>query len=317
MNDKSHRTTALVFPGMGPSRFADVAKFLVSDPVARDLTADVDELLGCSLLDRYYEAADEQSEYADVGFLINCLAMAKWAVAEHGVRPEVCVGASFGSKAAAVWSGALSFADAVRMTIGMARCEQEYFSRSHGDLVTQSFARVPADALAAVRRELDDRGEWHEISCHVDDDFYLLSLREQCLDWFTERLRDIGGLPVYTMRPVMHSSVLGALRERVAREVVAPLGFADPRLPVLSDQDGEPLRTGAQVREMLLDGYVRPVRWPAVVAALKGRGIERLCVSGPDSLFGRVECTVSNFEVLAVNAATMRQSRRSIPATQS
>jgi [acyl-carrier-protein] S-malonyltransferase len=55
------------------------------------------------------------------------------------------------------------------------------------------------------------------------------------------------------------------------------------------------------MRAMLLDSFVKPLRWPRVVDALKRQGVGHVCVCGPDSLFGRVRCTTGNFEVLAVN----------------
>ena len=45
--------TALVFPGMGPSPFAEVGKFMLANPLARELFAEADEVLGYSLVDRF------------------------------------------------------------------------------------------------------------------------------------------------------------------------------------------------------------------------------------------------------------------------
>jgi [acyl-carrier-protein] S-malonyltransferase len=55
------------------------------------------------------------------------------------------------------------------------------------------------------------------------------------------------------------------------------------------------------VRTMLLDGFVRPVQWPAVVATMSRLGVRTVYVAGQDSMFGRVGCTTRNFEVVAVN----------------
>jgi [acyl-carrier-protein] S-malonyltransferase len=108
----------------------------------------------------------------------------------------------------------------------------------------------------------------------------------------------------------MHSRVLGALRDQVEREIFGELQFTDPRIPVVADQDGAVLHSGDGVRRMLLDGFVRPVHWPQVVAALRELGVGTLYVSGPDSLFGRVGCTTRNFQVVAVSLSTAMQPRR-------
>jgi [acyl-carrier-protein] S-malonyltransferase len=184
-----------------------------------------------------------------------------------------------------------------------------YFATKHGDLVSQSIARTPADLLSEVFAELDSMGEWHDVACYVDDDFHIVSLREEMLDWFQNRIKAGGGMPLYTMRPPMHSGIFQSLRDEIERELFSRISFTDPRIPIVSDHDGSVLRTGAEVRNLLLDGIVRPVQWPAVVATLKDHGAEKLYVSGPDSLWGRVPCTTKTFEVVSVKPETALRPR--------
>ncbi|MET8948456.1 ACP S-malonyltransferase [Streptomyces sp. NPDC004542] len=316
MEPKDPTGSALVFPGMAPTRFTDVAKFMLINPHARGLLKSADEVLGYSLFDRYRAADGDYTEYAQVAFFLNCVALAQWAEQEYGMRPAAAAGPSFGSKAAAVFSGVLEFADAVRMTARMARVENDYFTREFQDAVTFSFTRTPWEKLEEVLAELDERGEWHDLSCHIDDDFYMVSLDGSNVEWMEKRLRSMGGMPLYTMRPPMHCGVFGPLRDRIAQEVLAELEFADPVLPVVADQDGSLLTTGEQVRQMILDGYVLPVRWPDVVATLRERlGVEQLYVCGPDSLFGRVRITTRSFaDVVPVKPRTAMLPRRATAA---
>ncbi|WP_421106607.1 ACP S-malonyltransferase [Streptomyces sp. NEAU-S77] len=309
--------SAIVFPGIGPTRFADSARFLAVHPVARRLVAEADRALGYSLIDRYREAearGDQGAfpEPARIAFLVSCLALAEWTVAEHEVTPVACAGASFGGTAAAVFAGALPFAEAVAMTAEQGRLVDAYFAREHRDLVAQSFARVPPDQLAEIRAELDARGEWNEVACHVDRDFHMLSVREEMVDWLQRRLKAVGGLPLYVMRPPMHSALFGALREEIEAEVAAAVPFRDPEIPVVSDHDGSLVRTGAGVRTLLLDAVTRTVRWPSVVDTLKGLGARRVHVTGQDGLWGRVDVMTEAFDVVAVRPETaMRPRRRS------
>lgn len=302
--------TAIVFPGMGPTPFSEVAKFMLVNSFARELVAVAEDALDYSLFDRYREAEGDYNEYAQVAFFVNCMALANWAQATLDVTPAVCTGPSFGGKAAAVYSGAISFRDAVWMTAAIARLMDDYFATQYQDVVTQSFARTPADDLKEVLGELDDEGEWYDISCHVDDDFHMLSLRSGKLEWLRARLRGIGGLPLYTMRPPMHSSAFGTLRARAEQEIMGEIEFADPKIPVVSDHDGELLTTAAEIREMLLNGFVRAVRWPTAIATLRRLGVRTLYISGQDSLFGRVGVTTRNFEVIPLNPRIALQHRR-------
>ncbi|ARQ70774.1 ACP S-malonyltransferase [Streptomyces marincola] len=307
--------SAIVFPGIGPTRFADSARFFAVHPVARRLVAEADAALGYSLVDAYREAEDrgDQGAYpepARIAFLVSCLALAEWATAEHGLEPVACVGASFGGTAAAVRAGALPFADAVTMTAEWGRRVDAYFAREHRDVVTQSFARVPVERLEEIRAELAERGEWSEVAGHVDHDFHMLSVREESVERLQARLRAAGGLPLYVMRPPMHSAGFGALREEIANEVVAGIPFTDPHTPVVSDHDGSLVRTADGVRTLLLDAVTRRVQWPSVVETLKFLGARRVYVTGQDGLWGRVEIMTNTFDVVAVRPETALRPRR-------
>src|SRR5262245_22818796 len=181
--------TAIVFPGMGPVRFADLGKFLLINPIARRLVAVADARLGYSLVDRLRETDGDYSEYAQVAFMVSCVALAEWAQDELGVKPDLCAGPSFGEDLLTAFAGCLPFPDAVWMTARLARCTAEFFRTEHSDVVTFSFVRTPADGLAEALAELDERGEWYEISCYIDEDLHMVSLREKNLDWLQQAIR--------------------------------------------------------------------------------------------------------------------------------
>jgi [acyl-carrier-protein] S-malonyltransferase len=301
-------STGIVFPGMGPSGYAELGKFVATNPYARRLRRIADQVLGYPLMDRYREAIADYSEYSQIAFLVSCLAHSELAAEVVDMPPAVCTGPSFGEKSAVAYSGALSIAETILLTARLVRCEEEYFQGAHQDVVTQSVARLPGDRLAEIRDAMTRRHEWSEISCHIDEDFQMVSLGESSLDRFIKDVRSAGGLPLYAMRPPMHSSAFGVLRRKIEDEVLGDFPIRDPRIPVVADQDGSVVTTAAGVRAMLLDSFVRPVRWPDVVKTMQGLGITTLYISGPDSLFGRVRCTTQNFAVATNTSRIIRKT---------
>lgn len=293
---------------MGPSGYADLGKFIVSNPYARRLRRTADEVLGYSLMDRYRESGADYSEYSQVAFLISCLALIEQAGDELDGEPVACAGPSFGAKTAVAYAGVLSCAETILLTARLARCEEEYFRSAHRDVVTQSVARTPEDVLQEILDAMTGRREWHDISGQIDQDFFMVSMGAASLERFTKDVRAAGGLPLYAMRPPMHSAAFGPLRRKVEDEVLGEFSLGDPRLPVVADHDGAVLVTAAEVRAMLLDGIVRPVRWPRVVRSMADLGITRIYIAGPDSLFGRVPCTYQTFEVVSLNPRATRRA---------
>ena len=311
-----HRTeSALVFPGMGPAPFAEVGKFMLVNPFARKLLAEADDTLGHSLFDRFRQAEGDYSVPAQIAFFVNCLALADWAETEFGLRPGYVTGPSFGGKATAVRCGALSFADGVRLTERFAHCLDAFFADDYPEQVaTQSFARTPKDRLDEILAELADQDEWYDITCVLDDDFRMLTLRAARVEWLQERLRAAGGMPLYVMKPPMHSPAFAALRARAATEVMAGLEFRDPALAVVSDQDGSLLTTGDDIKNLLLDCCVRAVEWPTALDSLRARGVGTLLVAGQDALFGRVGAATRNFKVVSATPRLALRPRRTAAA---
>lgn len=293
---------------MGPSGYAELGKFVAANPCARRIRRIADQVLGYPLMDRYREAISDYSEYSQIAFLVSCLAHSEQAAEAVHMPPAACTGPSFGEKAATAYSGALSIAETILLTARLARCEEEYFQGAHQDVVTQSVARLPGERLAEIRDGMTSRHEWSEVSCHIDEDFHMVSLGESSLDRFIQQVRAAGGLPLYAMRPPMHSSAFGALRRKIEDEVLGDFPIQDPHIPIIADQDGSLVTTAGGVRAMLLDSFVRPVRWPDVVRTMQGLGITTLYISGPDSLFGRVRCTTRNFAVAATRPGTARRT---------
>ncbi|WP_037321278.1 ACP S-malonyltransferase [Amycolatopsis orientalis] len=301
--------TAYFFPGLDGFKLAEIGKFLVLSPFARERLAVADEVLGYSVIRTLRDSDDYASPAARAATLVNALSLADWAKENLG-EPGFCVGMSFGELIAAAYAECLPFADAVRIAAGVGECELDYFRTAHQDLVTQVVTRVAAERMDELLADLSDRGVWYDLSGHVDDGHYLITMAEKHLEEFTAGVGRAGGYSLYAMRPAAHCSAFGPLRDRIEAEVLRGTVFADPAVPVVSDVDGSVLRTGRAVRELVLSGFLRPLEWRSTAVALAGLGVRRLCVVGLDRMWFRLAVTKKNFIVEQVNQATVLRHRR-------
>ncbi|MET3805469.1 [acyl-carrier-protein] S-malonyltransferase [Nakamurella sp. UYEF19] len=293
--------SAMVFPGMGPTDYGELAKFVMINPSARALFAEADAAAGFRILPAFRDAEGDYSLPAQLAFLVGSLALAQWADRQDPSPRLLAAGPSFGAKPLCAYVGSLSVADTVAMTVGLAELGERYFAEHHQGLVTASFARVSKASLQPLLDRLTADGHWHEMACYVDEEFLMLTLAEDNLAAFQADIRSLGGFPLYAMRPPMHASIFGDLRQAALDDVLAPLTFTDPTIPVVHDSTGEILRTGEQIRDLVLSTYTSPVRWPRVVETLQQHDITDVVVAGSDALFSRVPCTVRNFTVLAAS----------------
>ncbi|MBB4683804.1 ACP S-malonyltransferase [Amycolatopsis jiangsuensis] len=295
---------AVLFPGMGPARAGMLGRFLVIDHRARRLLGVAERALRHSLLDPLAREDDEYTEHTQLAFVLASLAVAERAEQEHDLDPVAVGGASFGERAAVVRAGALPLADLVRLVAEVARRERAYFERAHQDLVSQFVVRTPEAVLTDV---LDGIG--HELSGRFDAEAHLVTLAEHDLGEFVRRVRAAGGYALTTMRPAAHARVLGPLRDELA-EVFGRFGFADPALPIVSDQDGEPVRTGDEAAALLLESTVNAVRLPELVHRFARLGVGRVLVAGPDHLLHRLPGLTGQFTLLRADVREALTPRR-------
>lgn len=278
---------ALLLPGLAPSNAAAVGEFMRADPYCRDRLAEADDVLGYDLAGCLRDSGRADDEYAQLAFLVNTLALADRARDRLGVAPAVCLGPSFGLYAAMVVTGVLPYPDVLRLVSAGARGERDFLGGPDAEVVTYYLFRTPDAVLADIVAAMSARGEWAEIAGRFGDDFSAVSMPSASIANFTDAVRERGGVPLYRMSPPVHCSRLGWVRDRLV-ETCASLHFADPALPIVSELDGTLVRTGGGVRELLLDGVVRPVCWPHAVSTLQRLGVDTIHVPGPSNLFDRL-----------------------------
>ena len=239
----NYRTgSALVFPGMGPVPFAEVAKFMLVNPFARKLFAEADEALGYSLFERFKEAEGDYSEYAQVAFLVNCLALAQWVEHEFGEQPAFCAGRASARRPPPCTPGRCRSPTASASRHVSPTRSTRTSPRSTRRRSPPSPSRGPrAPGWTRYGRELDARASGTSISCRVDQDFRdARRCASRRVEWFQARVRAPGGLPLVHEAP--------ALRHSAAFEPGAQGGGGGPRrlLSFRPPPAGRrPTRTGA------------------------------------------------------------------------
>lgn len=293
-------SSAIVFPAMGPSRFADFGRFMVVNRQARKRFAIADEVLGYRIFDALRQSEDDYAEVAQITSFVASLALVEWGGAQLPGPVDHCAGVSFGKMAAAAHAGVLPFEECVLLVAELARCEREYFAEQHTGIVTHSFVKVGPAALDELLAELAVADEWFEISSYLDHDMHMVSLDERALEGFKQRIGAVGGYSLYTMRPPAHAAIFAPLRERIDQEVLGGHRLRDPLLPIVSDQDGSLVTTAEQAREWILGGYTRPMRWPGVVDTLVAQGVRRIAIVGRDRLLRRLKCTTESLTALTL-----------------
>lgn len=269
---------AIYFPFLIPSPYEELEAFLSESPHARARLEEAGAALGYDLADAYRGASHRAKELPRSDWTVHAcaqmallLALADWAADEAGADPQVCGGQCFGAWVAAVQSGALSLADGMDMAHLNGRLEAEHFD-TLADPVGSLVLYLPQeDRAAELVAPFADEGL--ELSLRLGSGVHAVAGPVRLLEPCAERLRELGGRPLYYSNRVEHCSWTAPLQQRLIPEI-ARYPWHTPRIAFLSELSGSLLRDGEAVRDDLLDGMTRNVAWEQTRSGLLAAGVD-------------------------------------------
>jgi len=267
---------AWVFPGQGSQRVGMGYELAQREPLARQVFAEADEVLGFPLSRIIFEGPeDELAATRNQQPALLATSIAYWTVLRsHGLLPPpICVaGHSLGEYTALVAVGSLPFRDAVRLVRRRGELMEE-----HGLGGMVAVIGLDEEVLTELAAETGV-----EVATINAPDQVTLSGHTDALERAVELARQRGArrvvrLPVNAafhsslMRPVVHA----------LRPLVEAIPLAPPVAPLLADVDARPLTEPVELRRELLEQIAKPVRWIAVVTAAATRGVDHYIEIGP------------------------------------
>lgn len=279
-------TTAIVFPGLAPSTYETVKDFVEENPYARRRFAEADEVLGFSLIDAFKDAQEEDWEINECAFLVNTVALADYAVDHFSLDPAYCVGSSFGATAGAVFTGSITFREALWLSYQSTVREKAYADKNLKGYQSDFIYRYPLEKARKLVKEYAQKGEWLEIASYLSDDLMAVCGKEHVIQEVKKRVRQEKGISLFTMNRLIHCSELKEIREQLGREVHSQVTFGPARIPMISDIDGSIFDQPHTIKTTLLDEYDRAIRLDLAIETMKQAGIEKVHIIGPRNIFG-------------------------------
>jgi [acyl-carrier-protein] S-malonyltransferase len=275
---------ALVAPGHG-SHHPRMREFVAAR------RPDLLELALAELGEDPYARLDAGTAYAQPA--IYCASVAALGELPSDAVPSVMAGHSLGEFAILVAAGGLDAADGLRLVVLRGRLSQAAAEAAAGGMVALR-APLAIAAEIAARHGLAVAGENAPTQTALSGTAE--RLEAAVADARSRRIRATR-LPIDVP---FHSPAMAPAAAAMAA-ALAQVEFRDPRVPVLSGIDAEPL---AEPRRQLAEALVRPVRWRAVMEAFRARGVGRIVETGPGQiLVGLARRTLPEVEARSLDSA--------------
>jgi [acyl-carrier-protein] S-malonyltransferase len=279
---------AFLFPGQG-SQYVGMGKDLVDNfKEAADVFAEADDALGEKLSKLCFEGPEDQLKLtANTQPCILTVSIAALRVLQNetDISPSLVAGHSLGEYSALVASGALNFADAVRIVRQRGTFMQEAVPVGVGGM-----AAILGMETAAVEELCEESAQGQSIApanynCPGQ---IVISGHMEAVQRAVDNAEAKGAkrailLPVSAP---FHSSLMKPAAERLLAEALAPIEINDLSIPVLSNVEADLYPSKDKVKELLSQQVDHPVRWIEEMDKMMSEGIDTALELGP----GKVLC---------------------------
>ena len=281
------RKIAFVFPGQGSQKVGMGRVWADASPEAQSAFEEADEALGFPLSRLCWEGPEE-----DLNLTANTQpALVTVSIAIHRalgalapeLEPVAVAGHSLGEYSALVASGALGFADALRLVRRRGELMQEAVPVGVGAMA--AIIGMDAEAISQIAADAA-QGEVCAVANYNGPAQTVIAGHKAAVDRAVALAKERGArkATLLAVSAPFHSPLMRPAREGMA-PLLAATEFRDPKVPVVTNVDAAPVQSGDAARDALVRQIDSPVRWVESVLAMEDSfGVQTFVEVGPGNV---------------------------------
>ena len=277
------RKIAFVFPGQGSQTVGMGKDLMERYPVARKTFEEADEALGFSISKMCFEGpeADLRLTFNTQPAILTVSVAAYRVLAEHGLQPVVAAGHSLGEYSALVASGALAFADAVRLVRKRGQFMQEAVPVGEGGMA--AIMGLDSDAIVSICQKVEAESGFAVQAVNFNCPGQIaIAGAAKGVEAAITALKEAGAKRAVSL-PVsapFHSTLMKPAAERLA-DALASISIGQASFPIIANVTAAPVTDGDTIRQLLVAQAASPVRWIESVEQMGRLGCDLFVEIGP------------------------------------
>jgi [acyl-carrier-protein] S-malonyltransferase len=295
-------STALVFPGQGSQRVGMGRDLALQFPEARAVYAEADDALGFAISTVCFEGPEADltlTTNTQPAILTTSIAVFR-VLSARGLHCDAVAGHSLGEWTALVAAGALTLADAVRLTRLRGAAMQDAVPVGAGAMA--ALMGLSAEQVTAVCQSSSADGEPVEPANFNGAGQIVISGSAPAVDRAIEAARAAGAKRAVKLQvsAPFHCSLMKPAADAVAA-ALEPIAIVTPRVPVIANVTAEPTDDPATIKRLLVEQVTRPVRWEESVQRLAAMGVTRAYELGSGAVLkGLVKRIAETIEITTI-----------------
>ncbi|MBU1616729.1 MAG: ACP S-malonyltransferase [Candidatus Margulisbacteria bacterium] len=280
---------AFVFPGQGSQAIG------MGQGFAEAYLDRANEILGFDLKKICLEGPEEELKRTEIQqpaiFAVSVAALE--LLISKGIRPTVVAGHSLGEYSALYAAGVLSFEDGVKTVNLRGRFMQEAVPEGTGAMA--AILGGERETVIKICREIGN--VWP--ANFNSPGQVVISGKKESVEQAGEKLKSAGVkrvIPLAVSAP-FHCPLMKPAADKLAGQL-AKTSFNDARIPVYSNITAEPVTTGPEIRNLLVEQVTGSVLWEDSVKNMIEGGVTKFIEVGPGKvLAGLIKKIDPNAEV--------------------
>ena len=277
---------AFLFPGQGAQTVGMARDLVANVPAAKAMFDEASEVLGYDLADLCISGPAESlntTDHSQPAIFVASLAALEALKQENAELVESCTataGLSLGEYTALVFAGVMSFEDGLRVVQERGLAMQAAAELTQSGMV--SVVGLETEQVESIVDQVRQEGEILQLANYLCPGNIVVSGHSDACARIEGPAGEAGA------RMVMPLAVAGAFHTPLMQPAVERLTavlenvtLQSPRLPVVSNVDAQAHTDPEEIRQLLVQQVVSPVRWEDSMNKLLTDGTEQFYEIGP------------------------------------
>lgn len=272
---------SFVFPGQG-AQFVGMGKDLYeSQPVAKELFEQANQILGFSITNIMFSGTDEdlrQTRVTQPAVFLHSVISAK-CLGEQA-QFDMVGGHSLGEFSALVAAGALTFEDGLKLVYARAMAMQKACELQPGTMA--AVLALPDETIEAICAEVSQEGKLVVPANYNNPGQLVISGQVEAVEKACEKLKEAGAKRALVLKVggAFHSPLMQPAKEELEAAINAT-PFNTPTVPVYQNVDGLAHTNPEEIKANLIAQLTAPVRWTKEVNNMLQAGATEFVECGP------------------------------------